>query len=205
MHIRKPQGPATDGLKVHPAIGGKMPTQKKIETVAKLAEKLASAKSVILTDYHGLTHQQIEQLRKTIKKVDGDFIVAKNTLLARTFTDTNYQLLATTAQPLSGPTALLLSYKDELSPLQALAGFIKQFQLPVLRIGILDGKLLNGEELIAITKLPPKGVLLAQLVWQLSSPLYRLHHALQWNLQKLVLTLKAVENSKVEMTTDKNI
>src|SRR3989304_3137684 len=164
-----------------------MPTQKKIETVAKLAEKLTKARALVLTDYHGLTHQQIEQLRKTVKKADGDFIVAKNTLLGHALTDSRFQI--PDSQPLSGPTALLLSYQDEISPLQALAGFIKQFQLPVLKMGVLEGKLLNGEQLLAIARLPAKEALLAQLVGQLSSPLYRLHYVLRWNLQKLVLTL----------------
>lgn len=173
-----------------------MATQKKIETVAKLAEKLASAKSVVLANYQGLTHRQLEDLRKAAKVAGGEFMVAKNTLIKRSLSDTNYQILTTNIESLSGPTALLLSYKDELAPLQAVASFIKQFQLPILKIGTLAGKLLNGEELLVITRLPSKEVLLAQLTGQLASPLYRLHHALTWNLQKLVLTLKAIENTK---------
>lgn len=170
-----------------------MPTVKKIETVQKLAEKLARAKSVVLANYQGLSHRQLEELRKTAKAAEGDFMVVKNTLLDRAILTTNYQLPTT---DFSGPTALLLSYHDEIAPLQAIAKFIKQFQLPTLKIGVLAGKLLHGEELLAITRLPSKEVLLAQLTGQVASPLYRLHHALRWNLQRLVLTLKALENTK---------
>lgn len=170
-----------------------MATQKKIETVQKLTEKLTQAKSVVLANYQGLTHRQLEDLRKAAKTAGGDFMVVKNTLLERAILTTKYQL-PTANSP--GPTALLLSYKDELAPLQAVASFIKQFQLPILKIGTLAGKLLNGEELLAITRLPSKEVLLAQLTGQLASPLYRLHHALTWNLQRLALTLKAIENTK---------
>jgi len=55
--------------------------QRKIEAVNALQEKLQAAKAFFFTDYRGLTHKQLEDLRKSLKKVSAEFIVAKNTLL----------------------------------------------------------------------------------------------------------------------------
>lgn len=173
-----------------------MPNQKKIETLQKLTEKLAKAKTFVLTDYRGLTHQQMEKLRKGVKKAGGDFIVAKNTLLKLAVEKTNLPQGPELESQLFGPIAILVSYQDEIAPLKEVARFIKQFQLPALKIGLLSGKIIEAKELIAIANLPGREVLLERLVGQLNSPLYRLHYALTWNLRKLVLTLKAVENTK---------
>jgi len=173
-----------------------MPTQKKIETVEKLAERLAKAKTVVLTDYHGLTNRQIEDLRKALQKVEGDFIVVKNTLLKLASEKINRSDLSSLTSTLSGPTALLLSYQDAILPLKETAGYIKQFQLPVLKTGILFDELLTGEELLEIAMLPGKDVLIGRLVGQLRSPLYRLSNVLAWNMQKLTLTLSTIQKQK---------
>lgn len=175
-----------------------MPTQKKIDSVQKLAEKLGKAKAVIFTNYQGLTNRQIEDLKKSLKETEADFKVAKNTLLKLALEKTRLPNVAELTDNLSGPTALLLPYQDEILPLKKLALFIKQFQLPTLKVGILLGRVLKGEELLAITTLPPKDVLQASLVWQISSPLHRLMRALTFNTQKLVLTLSAVQKQKLQ-------
>lgn len=175
-----------------------MATQKKIEILEKLTEKLTKTNSLIVTDYHGLTHQQMEKLRKTVKSLNGEFIVTKNTLLKLAIEKTNLPQKKNLLDSFTGPIAILLTYADEIPPLQAVTNFIKQFQLPTLKVGTIFGKLLKGEELLVVAKLPRKEALLAQLAGQLNSPLYRLHHALAWNLQKLVLTLKAVEKTKMK-------
>lgn len=175
-----------------------MSTPKKIEKVEKITEKLTRAKTVILTNYQGLTHHQIEELKRGIKKVGGDFVVVKNTLFKLALKKINRPRLASLTGDLSGPTALLLSYEDEIQPLKEVNRCLQQFQLPILKAGIVGDQVLTGEELIAIAALPSKEVLLARFTFQLASPLYRLQNALSLNLQKLVLTLKMIENSRIK-------
>ena len=55
--------------------------QKKEKIVAKLSEKVDKAKAIVFTDYQGLTHVQLEQLKKAVKKTNADYVVTKNTLL----------------------------------------------------------------------------------------------------------------------------
>ena len=155
---------------------------------------MAQAKSVILADYQGLTHRQLEDLRKAVKKVGGDFTVVKNTLLKHALESTNYKILTT--ESLTGPTAVLFSPDEGILPLKEVAAWNLKFQLPSLKIGILSGKVLTGEELLTLARLPAKEVLIGQLVGQMKTPIYRLHRVLSWNIQRLVMTLRILEGVK---------
>lgn len=158
-----------------------MANAKNIAIVTSLKEKLSKAKSVVLADYRGLTHKQAEELHKAVKKAGGEFLVAKNSLLK-----------IAGGWQLKDPTAVLLAYEDELAPLKELAKTIKFLGLPKIKFGFIGQKQYSDTEIDAISKLPAKEVLQAQLVSRFSSPLYGLAYSLNYNLQKLVFVLKAV-------------
>lgn len=168
--------------------------QKKIEVVANLSEKLGKAKAIIFTNYQGITHKQLEALKKAIKPLDAEFVVAKNSLVLRALDQNKIKLEGD--NPLEGPTGTLLIYADVILPLKQLAKTIKELGIPSVKLGIMENKFLTGEQVLKISALPTREVLLAQLVSGLKSPIFGLHRALSWNLQKLVLTLKSIEKSK---------
>ena len=169
-----------------------MPTQKKIEIVNILTEKLASAKSVILADYRGLKHKQMEEIRKTLKKVNADFVVAKNRLFLRALGDKAESLKAS----LVDTTAVLFSYADEVAPLKELAKFFKAAGVGKTKAGLLRGSFLGESELTRLSQLPTREVLLGQLVGQLKAPINGLHYALSWNLRRLVYALSNIKDQK---------
>lgn len=166
--------------------------EKKIALVASLSEKYAKAKAVIFTNYQGLTHKQIEGLKKELKKAESEFIVAKNSLLTRAISDKKLE----GQHLLDGQTGTLFLYNDLILPLKALAKLIKELNLPNVKFGIMEGEFITGEQVLKLATLPTREVLLSQLVFTLKSPIYNLHRALNWNLQKLVMTLNAVAQAK---------
>jgi len=170
-----------------------MPNTKKIFTVQNLAEKLKQAKGVILTDYSGLNVSQINNLRKEIKKAGGEFEVVKNNLIR--LAAQNSQLVTTDWQ-LTGPTAALWIYNQDLSPLKILDNFIKQTELPKIKFGFWEGEVLEKEKISQLANLPGIDQLRAQLLASLQSPTFRLANALSWNLKKLILVLKAKGGEK---------
>ncbi len=167
--------------------------EKKEKIVAELLEKVQKAKAMVFTNYQGLTHKQIEELKKGLKKADAELMIAKNTLIKRALQSTDYSLQTT---ELNGPTATVFSFSDPIAPLKELAKMIKALKLPTIKFGIVEGKEITGEEVLKLATLPSREVLLAQVVGGLKSPIFGLHRALNWNLQKLVMTLKVVETSK---------
>jgi large subunit ribosomal protein L10 len=97
-----------------------------------------------------------------------------------------------------GPTGTMLIYGDIVSPLKQLAKTIKDLGLLNVKLGIIENKFLTGEQVLKISTLPTREVLLAQVATGLKSPISGLHRTLSWNIHQLVLTLKSIETKKSE-------
>lgn len=165
--------------------------QKKEKIVAKLLEKVNRAKGFVFTSYQGLTHKQLEGLKKAVKAFDADFVATKNSLILKAI-----EGKVKMENELKNATATLFLYSDPVMPLKALAKSIKELSLPSIKFGVLDGTQMTSEQLLKLSTLPTREILLTQLVAGLKSPISDLHRALNWNLQKFVMTLKAIEKTK---------
>lgn len=166
--------------------------EKKVAIVAEVKEKVDRAKAMVFTDYTGLTHQQLETLKKEIKKADAEFVVAKNTLVKLALGDK----ASGQEDKFEKPTGTMFLYGDVVTPLKALAKMVKEMEKPSIKFGLFDGKVMTDKEVLKLSTLPSREVLLAQLAGMLKSPISGLHRAMNWNLQKLVMTLAAVEKQK---------
>ncbi len=171
---------------------------KKEGVVAQLSETIDRAKGLVFTNYQGLTHKQIEDLKKSIKPLDADFSITKNTLLKIALEQKN--LKVEDEKGFEGPTGTLFLYGDVIEPLKKLAKTIKDLNLPTIKFAIIDGKVTSGEDVIKLSSLPSREVLLAQIAAGLKSPISGLHRALNWNLQKLVMTLSAIQANRPQTT-----
>jgi large subunit ribosomal protein L10 len=154
-------------------------------------EKVNRAKGVVFTSYQGLTHKQLEAIKKAVQAVDADFVATKNRLILKAL-----EGKIKVESELKDATATLFLYGDPVLPLKAIAKSIKELNLPVIKFGILDGASMTSEQLLKLSTLPSRETLLTQLVVGLKSPISGLHRALNWNLQKFVMTLKAIEKTK---------
>ena len=168
-----------------------MPKPKNISVVSDLKDKVEKAKSVVVTDYRGLTHKQSEELHRNLQKVGGQFVVVKNSLWRIAAKDTGYKL---EPSELTGPSAILLAYEDELAPLKELAKFQKATTLPKIKFGFIAGSRYDGNQISELAKLPGKDVLQTMLVSTMSRPIYDLLYTLNGNLNKLVYVLSKIKN-----------
>jgi large subunit ribosomal protein L10 len=167
-------------------------TPKKIETVTALTDKVARAKSIILTEYQGIKHKQFEELRRNLKKTNAEFVVAKNRLLKRALGDKSKSVETILEQP----TASLFSYGDEVAPLKELTKFFKAVGFGKAKGGLLGDTVLTEEDVTRLSTLLPREMLLGKLVCQLNAPIQGLHHTLQWNLNKFVWALNSIKEKK---------
>lgn len=174
--------------------------QKKEQIVAELVEKIDSSNGLVFADYQGLTHKQLEGLKKELKTLDSTIVVTKNSLVkislgkSRKFADYKDN------EGLNLPTATILLRGDIVGPLKKLQKTIKDFGLPKIKFGILEGQLLNETQVIKIASLPNRETLLAQLVGTLNSPIQGLVVTLNGTIQKFVMTLGAIAKSKPAVT-----
>lgn len=204
---------------------------RKENIVAELKDKIARAKGMVFTSYQGLTHKQLEGLKKKVQALSADFVATKNTLIKLALLNSKLEtrnskqrdsgvadasqndvILASRRRvqnpsrisDFQGSTATLFLYGDPVSPLKELAKTIKELNLPTIKFGILDGEVLTQDQVIKISTLPSRDILLAQLAFSLKSPISGLHRALNWNLQKFVMTLHAIESKKSQAQNSKS-
>ncbi|MBI2442407.1 MAG: 50S ribosomal protein L10 [Candidatus Levybacteria bacterium] len=167
---------------------------RKEAIVAKLSEKVQRAKGMVFANYQGLTHHQLESLKRAVKKAQAEFIATKNTLLLRALEQLN--LSEEDRKFFAKPTATLFTYADPIEPIKALAKLIKETKLPEIKFGFLDGKSITASDIEKLATLPSLLQLRAQLVGTLNSPIQGLHRTLNWNLVKLAMTIQAISDKK---------
>ncbi len=172
--------------------------QKKASVITEISERVAKAKAMVFTNYQGLTHKQLEEFKKVIKKANAEFAVTKNTLLKRSLNEANLE--TGEDKNFDQPTGAIFLYGDIIAPLKALTKLIKEIEKPQIKFGILNGKIMSKDEVIKLSTLPSREVLVARLLGQMNAPIAGLHRALNWNLQQFVMTLKAIENKKNSQT-----
>ena len=172
-----------------------MNREGKEHIVSQLSDKLKDASLVVVTDYRGLTVEEITQLRNELRSVSSDYRVAKNTLLKRAAQGTDLEKL----NPyFTGPTAIVLSPDDPVAPVKVLAKYLKDYSALSIKAGFLQGTFLSAEDTQALSTLPGRNELLGKLLSLLVSSQVRLLNVLSGVPQKLVRVLHAIEQSKSE-------
>ena len=170
-----------------------MKRAEKVAAVDDLKTVLAGATVAMLADPRGLTVSELTELRKLLRQQGVALRVVKNTLARLATTGTELQEL----QPyLVGPTAIVHGKGDPTAPAKLLASFIKTKSTFQIKAGFAEGRVLTGQEVMAIADLPPREVLAARLAGILQSPLRGLVAVLAGPLRSLLMVLEAVRQQK---------
>ncbi len=167
---------------------------KKELSLADMKEKISKAKSMVVTDYRGLSMVQLQELRASLGE-SGEFTVTKNTLLAKALNEAG--VADATPDTFAGPSAVLFSYDDEVGPLKVLVKFSATAnELPAIKGGILENGILSADRVKALSKLPSKDQLRGQVVGTLAAPLTGLVSVLNGNIRNLVYALNQIKEQK---------
>ena len=171
-----------------------MQKEGKAEIVRDLQKKVGQAQIGILADFTGLKVEAMTQLRRQLKEAGGELTVAKNTLLRRAATDNS--LLAPLASHFAGPNALALGYADPVALAKLLVKFAQERPLLVIKGGAMGGQHLTVKDIDALSKLPAREVLLAQLLGTLQSLPTALVTVLSGVIRNLLNVLVAIKEQK---------
>ena len=138
-----------------------MNRDEKSAIVAELNEMFNRAKFSVVADYCGLKVSELEKVRKELRGCDTEIRIAKNTLLKRAVTDTACESLV---EDFTGTTAIVMAYDDPVMPAKVLAKFAEDHKKFELRSAVLEGEKITVDNILALSKLPTKEVLLGQLL-----------------------------------------
>lgn len=145
-----------------------MPTQAKAETIEALRVRVSGATTAVLTEYRGLTVQQLSELRKQLKSAGAEYRVVKNRL-ARVALEGGH--LAGLRPHLLGPTGLVIGRRDPALVAKTLSVFARTNPAFQVKVGVVDGQLLEAQELRSVADLPSREALRSQLLGTVQGPL----------------------------------
>jgi large subunit ribosomal protein L10 len=141
--------------------------QRKEELVAQYIELLNGSRAVFLTEYTGVTVNQLEELRGEIRKVDGAFHITKNTLLRHALQEVGRSL---PDEMLTGQTAAGFALGELPSLAKALVDFAEKEETFTIKGGLMNGEFLSAAEIEALAKLPSLDELRAQIIGLVNAP-----------------------------------
>ena len=174
-----------------------MPTPLKEAIVEDLIESVKESKAFILTEYRGLTVSQVSDLRKKLRDSDTTFSVVKNTLLRRA-ADGIIPADAALDASLNGPTAVAFAKRDAVESSKAVLDYIAANRNTPLKIkgAVVDGRFYDAKGVDALSKVPPRDVLIAMMLGAFNSPISGLVGTLNGIVSNFVFTLQAVADQK---------
>ena len=165
-----------------------MPTQEKIDRVTELKDKLQRSSIIISTGYSGMSANQMVDLRRRMRDGGVEFVVVKNSLLSRAADAAEIPQLK---DVITGQTAIALGYDDAATIAKAVNQAAQSSALAVHGAVVEQGATMQPEDVSRLAALPPRPVLVAQLLGTMQSPLYGLASVLNATISSLAYVLQA--------------
>ena len=172
-----------------------VPRPEKAAVVAEVRDRLAASDAALLTEYRGLNVSQMAALRRTLRATGGEYTIYKNTMVRLAVAELGLEM----ADLLTGPTAIAFvgpgddgKAGDTAAVAKALKDFARSNRALVLKGGVLGGRVLTADDLIALADLPSRDVLLAQLAGAFQAPLAKLAGLLEALPRNFAHGLKAL-------------
>jgi large subunit ribosomal protein L10 len=161
--------------------------------VEQLRERMQKSKVVIVTDYKGLDVSTLTELRRKLREADVEYQVIKNTMLRRASEGTGVEPIK---DHFKGPSAIAISYEDPVAPAKVLTDFAKTNDKLEIKIGVMDGKVIDAAGIKALSSLPSREELLAQVLSAMIAVPTSLVRALNDVPRRMVTVLQAIKESK---------
>lgn len=170
-----------------------MPSEKILEQkkqqVSELTESVKSANVGVLVNYSGITVEKDTKLRKQLREAGCDYKVVKNTLLSLAFKEAGIDGLD---EYLNGTTAIAIGTDSYTDAPKILSNYAKENDNFKVKAGFIDGSAVDVESISALAKLPPKEVLIAQVLGGFNAPIQGFANVLNGTMRGLVIALNAI-------------
>ncbi|MBI4211959.1 MAG: 50S ribosomal protein L10 [Deltaproteobacteria bacterium] len=166
---------------------------EKQQEMGSLKERLEQSKIFLFAGYRGLKVSQISELRSELNRKQSKLKVIKNRLAKRVFDEKGLSALDAM---IDGPTAVASTGGDPAQTVKTCVNFAEKNDLFVLRGGYLEGRVVTKNDLVAISKLPSREVLLAKVLGSMNAPATNLVGVLAALPRQLVTVIDAIGKKK---------
>ena len=165
----------------------------KNEKIEYFKKQFEQAKVAVITDYRGLSVEEITELRRELQKQNADYTVTKNTLCKIASKGTNFEAIESLMQ---GPNAIAFGFGDEVSAAKVVAKFIKENKKGEIIGGVMEGNLLNADEAKKLANMPSREELYAKMLGSINSPASGIVYGVNGVMSALVRAIDAVAKQK---------
>ena len=166
---------------------------QKIDVVAQIKELFENSGAYFITDYQGLNVADMTVLRKELRESKVKYLEAKNTLFRLAAKDAGIDSLD---EFFEGPTAVAFANDDPSVAAKILHESHKKTELPRFKVFVVEGQLHQADEIKALAELPPRNILLSQVVAAVEAPFTELIGTLDGFFRELVGVIDALEEKK---------
>jgi large subunit ribosomal protein L10 len=173
--------------------------EDKAAEITLLSEKFGRSKAAFLVDFKGMDVENVTKLRKTLKPINSEMKVVRNTLAIRALTD-HPTLKPALENKLVGTNAIVFVYEDPSASAKALSAFGKDVEAFQLKSGVMDGSALDEAGIKYLATLPGKNELRAMLLGTMAAPMTQFVRVLQAVPEGFVRVLNG-QKEKLEKTT----
>ena len=161
-----------------------------IEAVKARADKASFA---VITDFKGMTVEELTNLRVSLRNAGGEYLVVKNTLARIALTDGTHNAIKDNFHDNCG---VAFGFDDPVAVAKALSDFAKQSKLFELRCASLDGKAMDAAQIDALAKLPGREQLLGHLLGTMNAVPTNFVSLFANMVRGLLYALKGIEDQK---------
>jgi len=158
-----------------------MPRPEKVQAVEKIREQFEEARATFVTEYRGLTVAEQQQLRRNVRKAQGEYRVVKMSLARRAVEGLTLEGLP---ELLVGPTALAFANDDPVPVAKVLRDFATDHDKLIIKGGIFGGALLPPEQISRLAEIESREVLLSRIAGGFKAPLSKVAVALGAKLRE---------------------
>ncbi len=146
-----------------------MPTEKKVQQVEELRERIERSEIVIAAEYRGLKVTEMVALHRAMRTAeDVEMRVVKNRLFKIAAAEAKHPEMA---ELVDGPTVIIFGFGDVSAPAKAAAAYKKEANNDfAMRLGVMGTQLLSAADLDSLATLPAKPELLGMLAGALQGP-----------------------------------
>jgi large subunit ribosomal protein L10 len=141
------------------------------ETVESLTKQIKASPALIVTDFTGLNVLKMTEFRRRLRATGAKYVVVKNTLAQRALAANR---IAELDDHLAGNTGIVFAGEDPMAAAKVVGEFAKENERPTVRAGWVDGKAVAPAYIKRLGEIPPRDVLLSQLLGGFNGVLYQL-------------------------------
>ncbi len=171
--------------------------EQKQQEITSLSEKFGRSKAAFLVDFKGMDVESVTKLRKTLKPIQSEMKVVRNTLAIRSL-ESHPTIKPALENKFVGTNAVVFVYEDASAVAKALAAFAKDVEAFQMKSGVMEGNVLDEQAIKVLATLPGKNELRAQLLGVLAAPMTKLLGTMQAVPGGFVRVLNAYNEKRAE-------